>query len=110
MDQQLTTDAVLAKAAFDGIVAGGTSFVGAGISAAQAELTGPNSNPAAFPVMIILSDGSDLGAPNTNATAVAASAAKAAGIRIISMQYGSTPNPLMQSIASAPADFHLIGQ
>jgi len=60
--------------------------------------------------MVILSDGSDQGAPNSNASAAAAASAKAAGIRIISMQYGAIPNALMQSIASSASDFHLIGQ
>jgi hypothetical protein len=110
VNQTLTANSTTAKSAFDSILAGGTSYLGAGIAAAQAELTGPNHSPGAFQVMVILSDGSDQGAPNSNASAAAAASAKAAGIRIISMQYGAIPNALMQSIASSASDFHLIGQ
>lgn len=110
VNQTLTGNSGSAKSSFDGIVAGGSSYLGSGISAAQAELTGPNHTAAAFQVMVILSDGSDVGAPNANASLAAASAAKQAGIRIISLQYGSTPNALMQSIASSTSDYRLIGQ
>ena len=97
-------------AAFDGIVAGGTSYIGAGIAAAQAELTGPRHNAAATPMIVIVSDGVDAGAPNPASTLAAANAAKAAGIRIISVQYGSSTGTLMQSIASATSDFYQVGQ
>lgn len=58
--------------------------------------------------MIIVSDGRDTAAPNGTATLAAATAAKAAGIRIIALQYGSPASALMQSIASAPADYYLV--
>ena len=110
VDKQLTTSAAQAMAAFDGIVAGGTSYIGAGIAAAQAELTGPRHNAAATPMIVIVSDGVDAGAPNPASTLAAANAAKAAGIRIISVQYGSSTGTLMQSIASATSDFYQVGQ
>ena len=111
LDQPLTHNAAGAKTAFDAIVPGGDSYIGAGIDAARSELlTGANANPAAFPVMVVLSDGSDLAAPNGSSTISAAAAAKAAGIQIISLQYGSVANSLMQSIASEAGDFVLIGQ
>jgi hypothetical protein len=58
----------------------------------------------------VFSDGNDSAAPSNSATAAAASAAKAAGIRIITLQYGSSASGLMQSIASSDADFYLVTQ
>jgi hypothetical protein len=60
--------------------------------------------------MIVLSDGLDGGAPSGGATAAAAANAKAAGIRVIALQYGSTASALMQSIASSASDFYLVTQ
>jgi Mg-chelatase subunit ChlD len=109
LNQALTTNGVLAQSAIAGVVPGGTSYIGSGIAAAQAELSGPHHTAGAAQVMIVLSDGADLGAPNPNASVAAAQAAQAAGIRIVSLQYGATPNALMQAIAS-PGDYHLVGQ
>src|SRR5258708_24352361 len=67
LNQPLTPNGALAHSAIAGIVPGGTSYIGAGIAPAQAELSGPNHNPAAFPVIVGLSDCADLGAPNPNA-------------------------------------------
>jgi uncharacterized protein YegL len=108
--QPLTRNGALVKAALDGLAAGGLSHIGAGIAAAQAELTSARRTVGAKPVIILLSDGADAGAPNASATLAAASAAKAAGIRIISLQYGATATALMQAIASSSADFQLLGQ
>ena len=100
--QPLTGDASTAKRAVDLLIAN----IGAGIAAAQSELTGPRRTPSATPVMIVVSDGRDTAAPN--GTSTLAAAAKAAGIRIIALQYGSPASALMQSIASAPADYYLV--
>ena len=110
LSQPLTGDAPAAKRAVDLLLpASSTSaYIGGGIVAAQTELTGPRRTPSATPVMIIVSDGRDTAAPNGTATLTAATAAKAAGIRIIALQYGSPSNALMQSIASAPADYYLV--
>ena len=108
LNQQLTTQASQAMTVLNNIVPGGSSYIGSGILAAQAELTGPRHNPSATAVMIVLSDGADADAPNPTATAAAATAAKAAGIEIISMQYGTTASPSMQSIASSPSSFYLV--
>ncbi|MGA2086578.1 MAG: hypothetical protein ABSG60_13790 [Terracidiphilus sp.] len=52
--------------------------------------------------MAMLSGGADLGALNPRA---AANAAKAAGIQIVSMQFGSSPSAPIKSIASSSSDY-----
>jgi hypothetical protein len=110
VERTLTRNSGLVMAALDGIVQGGPSYIGGGIAAAQAELGSLRHNAAAAPVIVIVSDGADSGAPSAGATLAAANAAKAAGIRIVSIQYGSNTNGLMQSIASSSADYHQVPQ
>lgn len=107
--QQLTNVGQQAKTTIDGIALANTSYLGAAITAAQNELASPRRTPSGTPVILVVSDGSDRAAPNASATTSAASAAKAAGIRVISLQYGSTtPQAVMQAIASSPSDFYLV--
>jgi hypothetical protein len=109
LDQTLTTNESQAMATLNAILPSGpSSYIGSGIAEAQRELLGPRHNPSATPVMIVLSDGADAAAPGSGATLAAATAAKAAGIEIISVQYGSTPSALMQSIASSSANYYLV--
>jgi len=109
LDQRLTTNESQVSTVLEGILpAGPSSYIGSGIAAAQRELLGPRHNPSATPVMIVISDGADLGAPSPGATIAAATAAQAAGIEIISVQYGSAPSTLMQSIASSSANYYLV--
>ncbi len=110
LTQQLTIDPPTAKKSIDNLLpaASSSSYIGAGIVAAQAELTGTRHAASATPVMIVVSDGRDLGAPNASATLAAASTAKLAGIRVIALQYGSGSSALMQSIASSAGDFYLV--
>jgi hypothetical protein len=110
VNQTLITNGPQAKAVVDGLISGAASYIGAGIAAAQAELTGTRHIPSATPVMIVLSDGADKGAPNNTATLAAANAAKVAGIRIIAIQYGPPGSTLMQSIASSNTDYYLVSQ
>jgi|SRR5579864_6128563 len=111
VNQTLTNNASLADNAFSQIIPGsGASYIGSGIAAAQAELTSPRHNPSAAPMLIIVSDGADLGAPSPTATLAAANAAKAAGISIVSVQYGTGSSTLMQSIASSAANFYQVTQ
>ncbi len=110
VEQTLTHNGALAMTAINSIVQGGASYIGGGIAAAQVELTSPRHNPSAAQVIVILSDGADAGAPTSGATVTAASAAKAAGIQIISVQYGSSTSALMQSIASSASNFYLVSQ
>lgn len=110
MEQTLVSSTQLAFDALERIIPGGTSYIGAGIAAAQAELSSVRRKPSATPIMIVLSDGSDAGAPNPSASITAANAAKAAGIRIISVQYGGSSNSTMQQIASSSSDYYLVSQ
>jgi Mg-chelatase subunit ChlD len=111
LNQTLTNNSTAALSAFSGIIpSGGGSYIGSGIAAAQTELTGPRDNPSATPVIILLSDGADSDAPNSSATLSAANAAKAAGIQIIAVQYGTGPTTLMQSIASSSSAFYQLTQ
>lgn len=105
IQQQLTTDAVLAKAAFNGIIAGGSSYIGSGIAAAQTELKSTRATVGGTPMMVIVSDGVDAGAPTATATLSAAAAAKSVGIRIVAVQYGTGSDTLMKAIASSSADY-----
>lgn len=109
LSYQLSASGQQAKFVLDGFRLAPTSHLGSGITAAQTELSGPRRTPTSTPIILVVSDGSDRSAPNAGATTAAASAAKASGTRIISLQYGSaTPSPLMQSIASSPSDFYLV--
>ena len=106
--QTLTTNGPVVKGTLDGIAAGGSSYIGSGIAAAQAELTSARHIPTATPMMIVVSNGADIGAPSGSATLTAANAAKSAGVRIISLKYGSASGTLMQSIASSPGDYYVV--
>ena len=109
--QPLGANGAQAKSVVDSIVpVGGGSYIGAGIAAAQQELASTRHKPSATTVMIVVSDGADSGAPGSGTTVAAATAAKAAGIRVIALQYGSTPSAVMQSIASSTSDFYLVAQ
>jgi hypothetical protein len=99
--QGLTSSEALATSAINGIGPGTGSFIGAAITAAQQELLGPDTNPSAGHTIILFSDGSDAAAPASNSTALAAAAAKAAGIRIIAIGYGSTASKLTALASSA---------
>lgn len=108
--QTLTTSEGTVDAAIAATALSANSYIGSGIAAAQQELAGPRHRPGASPLIVILSDGADAGAPSSGATAAAANAAKAAGIRIISVQFGSSATTVMSSIASSAGDFYLVSQ
>jgi Ca-activated chloride channel homolog len=108
LDQQLTGTFTTAKSALDTIVSGGDSYVGAGIDAGKNELLSTRANALATKVMVVLSDGTDSAAPLPGVTLSAAVAAKAAGIRVIAVHYGSGSDTLMKAIASSPSDYYSI--
>ncbi len=110
INQSLTGSAAQADAAVSAIIPGGTSYIGAGIAAAQAELASPRHNSTATPLIIVVSDGADAGAPTPTSTLAAANAAKAAGIQIVTLQYGAGPTTLMQSLASSGKNFYQVAQ
>jgi hypothetical protein len=101
--QPLTASKAPASAAIDSMVAATGTYLGDAISKAQAELLGPNGNPAAAHVILIISDGLDGAAPNNSATGQAAATAKAAGIRILTVGFGSAASKL-STLASATGD------
>ncbi|HYO76574.1 MAG TPA: PKD domain-containing protein, partial [Thermoanaerobaculia bacterium] len=107
VEQQLTTDRALAAAAIDRLAIRGGTNINTGIDGGRRELISARKNPNAKPVLILLSDGEDFAGQNT---INAANAAKAAGIRLVSVIFGnSSPvyTDLMKSLASTPQDFWL---
>jgi RHS repeat-associated protein len=104
--QPLTTDLELARKAVDTFAIFGGTNIASGIYAAINELTGPRRNPAAQPVLILFSDGGD----SPGSVIAAANAAKAAGIRIISVGWKAADyHPeVMGPIASSPSDYYVV--
>ena len=112
LDAPLTHDGVTAaselNASLQGLVDECTGFCGGGsnyntaFQVAQNELQGPRHRPEATPVIIFLSDGGNTGPDYTAELA----AIKGAGIRVISLGFGSSVNVVtMRSIASSPNDY-----
>lgn len=103
LDHQLTHNGVAVKNAIDALVASGNTNMGDGINAAQAELQSARHNPAARPVMLLMSDG----VPNVGPDPIAAAqTAKNAGTRIFTVGLGGVDENLMRQIASSPADYY----
>jgi len=87
LDQQLTNNRSLVKAALDTLMAGGSTATSAGITEATGELTGTRSNPDAARFMIFLSDGR-----TTTGSSPLAAAATAASNGIIIHTIGFGPD------------------
>jgi Mg-chelatase subunit ChlD len=102
---QLTFNGTAVKSSIDGLSANGTTYIGAGIIAAQNELFSVRGNSSATKTIIVLSDGIDTTGP-AGGTQSAADAAKAAGIRIVSIAWGSANTTVMQALASSGADYY----
>lgn len=103
LDQQLTHNGTAVKNAIDALVASGNTNMGDGINAAQAELQSVRHNPAARPVMLLMSDG----VPNVGPDPIAAAqTAKNAGTRIFAVGLGGVDENLMRQIASSPSDYY----
>ena len=84
-----------------GFCSGGTGFFFA-FQVAQTELQGPRHRPGATPVVVLLSDGANTG-PDY---AAELAAVKAAGIRVITLGFGTDVDvAAMRSIASSPNDY-----
>lgn len=103
LNQPLTTSAGAARAAIDGLTAGGLTNIADAINTAQAELSGPRRKSGNQPVIILLSDG----APTAGSDPLpAASAAKAAGTRIFTVGLGNQIDAnLLRNIASSASDY-----
>jgi predicted ribosomally synthesized peptide with SipW-like signal peptide len=103
LDQGLTTDYQAVKDAIDLYNDGGTTNMTAGIDVAANELlSGANATAGASKVMVLLSDGS----PNNASTAASeATAAKNAGIRLITIALGGgADTTFLENIATSPDD------
>ena len=87
-----------------GFCEGGTGYLNA-FQLALTELQGPRHRPGASPVAILLSDGGNTG-PDYSAELATL---KAAGIRIISLGYGTNVDvAAMRTIASSPNDYERV--
>ena len=104
LDQQLTHQGDSVKQAIDALPANGLTNLAEGITTTQQELASSYHNPAAWPVIILLSDGQ----PTTDGDVLAAAqAAKQVGTHIITIGLGhDVDEDLMRAIASADADYH----
>ena len=102
LDQGLTRQAALVRAAIDRqVAAGGTDIIG-GLEVARTELHSGNRVAAHQPVVVLLSDG----VPTSGDPRAAAQALKDDGARLFTIGLGSDVNPdLMRDLASAPADY-----
>ena len=101
--QPLTTDGDAAKAKIDSLVAGGGTDIEDGVNEAQKELEGPNHKPGNQPVLALLTDGKS-GEAGARA---AATNAKSAGTRLITIGLGSNVNEdLLKDMASGPGDYY----
>ncbi|HSD83337.1 MAG TPA: VWA domain-containing protein, partial [Anaerolineae bacterium] len=104
LDQRLTHQAGLVKQAIEALASDRVTNIAAAITTAQQELVSNRHNPAALPVIILLSDGQPTAGGNP---LTAAQAAKQAGTRIITIGLGRDVNAdLMRAIASAATDYH----
>lgn len=105
LNSKLTHNGTTVKTAISALTASGNTFIGSGLATATTELGSSRHNSAAQKVIVLLSDGDDNPAnPNT---ATNDATAKAAGIRIITIGYGSGMNPtVLQSLATSSADFY----
>lgn len=104
VDLALTHDQAAIEQAIDAITAGSGSNIAAGIAAADAELSSARHNPAAYPTMILLSDGNSTagGSPED-----AAAQAQQHGVLIYSIGLGENINDaLMARIASSFAHYY----
>jgi RHS repeat-associated protein len=100
LDYALTTNGGAVRSAIGSLVASGGTAIGAGINAAQAQLSA-GARSGSQPIMVVLSDGQSGDNPIG-----AANAAKAAGTRIISIALGSADTATMSAIASSPSDYY----
>lgn len=97
----LTHDGAAVKLAVDAIVAGGSTFAAAAVAAARTELTGPRRTAGSTQVLVLLTDGQ---IEDATQTTTEADAAKAAGLRILTIGLGDVNQSYLQSLASAPSD------
>jgi len=104
LDQELTFTQLDVKNAIDTLSAGGGTDIADGINIALTEFSNNGRIAPVKPIMIVLSDGVSSGDP-----VAAATTAKAAGIRLISINLGidsGTGLDTLKAIASAESDYY----
>ncbi len=98
----LTQDAGQVISATEAITPSGGTNIAKAIEVGHHELNTSTHLPENSPVLILLSDGGS----NRSTTVAAANAAKADGIRIISIGLGNSNNDLLKEIASSSRDYY----
>ena len=100
----LSHDFDAARASVDRFYTCCATNLAGGIDVASGMLNGPTHTPGATKVIVLVSDGE----ADRDVSLAAAAAARATGIRIISVIIGASPEglPVMKGIASSPADFY----
>ncbi len=104
--QPLTSNRRAAMDALDGLPLAEGSRIDLALSAATDELTGPRQVDGHTPVLILLTDGRQAGAPQPTAES-AAQTAREAGITIYTIGIGSDVDPdLLRTIAGDPERYY----
>lgn len=103
LNHVLSHDGVSVKAAIDALVTAGTTAIGEGVAVAHAQLM-VNPVPGVTPVIVLLSDGQNNAGRDP---LTAANAAKADGIKIVTIGLGSGADvALLRAMASTEDDYH----
>ncbi len=104
LPQPLTDDMAVVSATIGALEAGGQTAMGDGVALAHNELVGERARPGALALMIVLSDGQWSHGSDPLA---AAEAAKAAGVRLITIGLGAAVDEeALTAMASGPGDYH----
>jgi Mg-chelatase subunit ChlD len=91
------------RAAIGALTAGGGTNMADGLERGRAELAGPRHRPASRPILVLLSDGRPTAGGDP---LVPAAAAKAAGMRLITIGLGNDVDPeLLRAVASTAGDY-----
>jgi Mg-chelatase subunit ChlD len=103
LNEPLTTNFPSVLAAVGDLEMDPDTRIDFGITEAHAELTSIRHNPLALPVMVVLTDGENYPTNTRPLVPIAADAAKAAGIRLVTIALGTgADTDLLSEIASTP--------
>ncbi|MCL4266513.1 MAG: VWA domain-containing protein [Anaerolineae bacterium] len=103
LNHPLTQDGAAVQSAVNSLVASGSTAIGEGVAVAHTQLMN-NATPGVTPVIVLLSDGQNNAGRDPF---TAANAAKADGIKIVTIGLGSGADaPLMRAMASTEDDYH----
>ncbi len=107
LDQKLTNNVRSLEQAIGSIpAAGGYTSISLGVQTAQTELVSARHNPAALPVLLLLSDGLPTASDTKSNALYNATQAKNAGTRIFTVGLGKVDPVLLASMASSPGDYY----